>query len=156
MNKRDTDIISDKGYWPILLDAIETQIAFSENLYIKLKPKMKKVFISYANDVTDLTTVLDFHNVILKLKSPMMDNLSFTQNVTHFNVVNTIYDEIIEDTEFSDEMIRMYNNILSNKLDNDDIDNINNDVHTNNLISNKRKSLNRKCNDDANNIKRTT
>ena len=86
----------------------------------------------------------------------MMDNLSFTQNVTHFNVVNTIYDEIIEDTEFSDEMIRMYNNILSNKLDNDDIDNINNDVHTNNLISNKRKSLNRKCNDDANNIKRTT
>ena len=61
----------------------------------------------------------------------MMDHLSFTQNGTHFNVVNTIYDEIIEDTEFSDGIIRIYNNILSNKLDNDDIDNINNDVHTN-------------------------
>ena len=60
-----------------------------------------------------------------------MDHLSFTQNGTHFNVVNTIYDEIIEDTEFSDGIIRIYNNILSNKLDNDDIDNINNDVHTN-------------------------
>ena len=58
---------------------------------------MKKVCILYANDVTDLTTVLDFHNVVLKLKSPMMDKLSFTYNVTHFNVVNTLYDEIIED-----------------------------------------------------------
>ena len=36
---------------------------------------MKKVFISYANDVTDLTTVLNFHNIIQTLKSPMMDNL---------------------------------------------------------------------------------
>ena len=80
-----------------------------------------------------------------------MDKLSFTQNVKHFNIVNTIYDKIIEDKEFSDEMIRMYNNILSNKLDNDDIDNKNNDVTTNNLVSNKRKSLKRKCNDDANN-----
>ena len=100
---------------------------------------MKKVYILYANDVTDLTTGLNFHNVILKLKSPMMDHLSFTQNGTHFNVVNTIYDEIIEDTECFDGMIRIYNNILSNKLDIDDIDNINNDVHSNNLISNKRK-----------------
>ena len=100
-----------------------------------------------------MTTVLNFRNVILKLKSPMIDNLSFTQNITHFNVVNTIYDEIIEDTEFSDEKIRMYNNIISNKLDNDHIDKINSDVHTNNLISNKRKSLKRKCSDDANNEK---
>ena len=83
----------------------------------------------------------------------MMDNLSFTQNVTHFNVVNTIYDEIIDDTEFSDEMIRMYNNILSNKLDNDDIVNNNDDVHSNNLVSNKRNSLKTRCNDDANNKK---
>ena len=82
-----------------------------------------------------------------------MDHLSFTQNGTHYNVVNTIYDEIIEDTEFSDEMIRIYSNILSNKLDNHNIDNINNDVHTKNLISNKRKSLKRKCNDDAYNKK---
>ena len=67
-----------------------------------------------------------------------MDKLSFTRNVTHLNIVNTIYDDIIEDKGFSDEMIRMYNNILSNKLDNDDIDNNNNDVNTNNLVSNIR------------------
>ena len=152
MRKWYTDIILDKGDWPILLEAIEAQIDLSEGLYIKLNQEMKKVLISYVNDVTDLTTVLDFHNVILKLKSPIMDKLSFTHNVTHINVVNTIYDEIIEDKEFSDEMIIMYNNILSNKLDNDDIDNNNNNnVNTNNLVSNKRKSLKRKYNDDANN-----
>ena len=121
---------------------------------------MKKVLISYANDVTYLTTVLDFHNVILNLMSPMMDNLSFIQNVKHFNVVNTIYDEISENKEFSDEMIRMQNNILSNKLDNDDIDNDNdnnnNDVNTKNLVSNKRKSMKRKCSDDPDNEKITT
>ena len=61
--------------WPIVLEAIEAQINVSDDLYIKLKPEMKKVFISYANDVTDLTTVLNFHNVIQTLKSPMMDNL---------------------------------------------------------------------------------
>ena len=62
---------------------------------------MKKVFTSYANDVTALTTVLDFHNEILNLNFPMMDNLSFIQNVKHFNVVNTIYDKINGDKEFS-------------------------------------------------------
>ena len=47
-------------------------------------------------------------------------------------------------------MIRIYNNILSNKLDNDNIDNNNNnDVNANHLVSNKRKSLKRKCNDDV-------
>ena len=46
-------------------------------------------------------------------------------------------------------MIRMYNNILSNKLDNDDIDNNNNDVNTNHLVLNGRKSLKRKCNDEV-------
>ena len=109
---------------------------------------MLKVFISYTNDVTDLTTVLDFHNVILNLKLPMMDNLSFIHNIKHFSVVNTIYDEISEDKAFSDEMIRMYNNIMFNKLDDDDIDNNNNDVNTNNLVSNLRKSMKIKCNDD--------
>ena len=74
----------------------------------------------------------------------MMDKLSFTQNIKHFNIVNTIYDEIIEDKEFTDEMIRMYNNILSNKLDNDGIDNNSNDVNTNNLVSNKRKIIEKK------------
>ena len=55
-----TEIISDKTNCPIVLEAIEVQINESDFLNIKLKPKMKKVFISYANDVTDLTTVLDF------------------------------------------------------------------------------------------------
>jgi len=86
--------------------------------------------------------------VILKLKSPIMKTLSFSHNVSHVNVVNTIYDDIIEDKVFSDVMIRIYNNILSNKLDNDDIDNNNNDVNTNNLVSNERKAVKRKCNDD--------
>ena len=95
-----TDITLDKGNWPILLEPIEVQIALSEELYNKLKPEMKKVFISYANDVTDLKTVLDFHNVFLKLKSPMMDKLSFTQSITNFNVVSKIYDDIIEDECF--------------------------------------------------------
>ena len=112
---------------------------------------MKTVFISYTNDVTNLTTVLNFHNIILNLKSSMMDNLSFPQNVKPFNVVDTIHDEIIEDKEFSNEMIRIYNNILSNKLDNNDMDNNNNDENTNNLVSNKRKSMKRKCNDDPDN-----
>ena len=48
------------------------------------------------------------------------------------------YDDIIEDKVFSDEMIRIYNNILSNKLDNDNIDNNNNDVNTNHLVLNGR------------------
>ena len=146
-----TDIISDKMNWPIVLESIETQINVSDDLYIKLKPEMKKLFISYANDVTDLITVLDFHNVIQNLKSPMIDNLSCIQSLKHFNVSNTIFDEISAETEFSKEMIRMYNNIMSNKLDNDDIDNNNNDVNTNNLVSNIRKSRKRKCNDDTDN-----
>ena len=58
-----TDIIRDKIIWPIILEAIEAQINISDEFYIKLKPEMKKVFTSYANDVTDLTTVLDFYNV---------------------------------------------------------------------------------------------
>ena len=136
-----TEIFSYKGNWSIVLEAIEAHIALSEDSYIKLKPEMKKVFILYAIDVTDLTTLLAFHNVILSLKSSMMDDLSFTQNIKHFHVVNTIYDEIIENKEFSDETIRMYNTILSNKLDNDEMDNNNNDVNTNNLVSNKRKTM---------------
>ena len=58
-----TDIIRDKIIWPIILEAIEAQINISDEFYIKLKPEMKTVFTSYANDVTDLTTVLDFYNV---------------------------------------------------------------------------------------------
>ena len=84
-----------------------------------------------------------------------MDTLSFIQNGKHFNVVSTIYDENSAESEFSKEMIRIYNNILSNKLDNDDIDNNNNnnnnDVNTNNLVPNIWKSRKRKCNDDTDN-----
>ena len=78
-----------------------------------------------------------------------MKKLSFTHKFSHVNVINTVYDDIIEDKVFSGERIRIYNNILSNKLDNDDIDNNNNDVNTNHLVSNERKSLKRKCNDDV-------
>ena len=46
-------------------------------------------------------------------------------------------------------MIRIYNNILSNKLDNDNIDNNNNDVNTNNHVLNGRKALKIKCNDEV-------
>ena len=139
------DIILDKVNWPIVLEAIEAQINVSDDLYIKLKPEMKKVFILYVNDVTDLIIVLDFHNVIQNLKSPMMDNLSFIKNIKHFNVVNTIYDEISADSEFSNEMIRMYNNILSNKLDNDDIG-INNKSWIQLILIKAQKNQGKKCN----------
>ena len=89
-----TDIILDKVNWSIVLEAIESQIIELDDLYIKLKPEMKKVFISYANDATDLTTVLDFYIVFQNLKSPMMDNLSCIKSFKRFNIVNTIFDEI--------------------------------------------------------------
>ena len=56
---------------------------------------MKKVFTSYANDVIDLTTVLGFYNIIRNLKSPMMDKLTFLNNLKDFNIVNKIFDDII-------------------------------------------------------------
>ena len=135
-----TNIISDKANWPIVLEAIEAQINVSDDLYIKLKPEMKKLFISYANDVTDLITVLDFNNVIQNLKSPTMDNLSCIQSLKHCIVVNTVYDKISVESEFSKEMSRMYNNIMSNKLDNDDIDINNNTLNTINLNQGTRKT----------------
>ena len=46
-------------------------------------------------------------------------------------------------------MIRIYNNILSNKLD---IDNNNIDMNTNHHVLNGWKSLKRKCNDEVNPI----
>ena len=46
-------------------------------------------------------------------------------------------------------MIRIYNNILSNKFDNDNIDNNNNDGNTNHHVVIGRKSLKRKCNDEV-------
>ena len=107
---------------------------------------MKKVFTSYENDVTDLTTILDFYNVFQNLKSPMMDKLSCVKGLNYFNIVDTIFDGIFTESEFSTEMIRIYNNILSDKLDNDDIDINNNKLNTINLNQGTRKSRKRKCN----------
>ena len=107
---------------------------------------MKKVFTSYANNVTDLTTLLDFYNVFQNLKSPMMDKLPFIKELKDFNIIDTIFDDKIAESEFSTEMIRIYNNIMSNKLDNDDIDNKNNDLNIINLNKNTRKLKKRKCN----------
>ena len=94
----------------------------SDDFYIKLKSEIKNLFTLYANDVKDLTTVLDFYNVIQNLKTLMMDKLPFINDLKEFNVVNTLFDDIVVETEFSTEMIRIYNNILAKKLNNDDID----------------------------------
>ena len=72
--------------YPIVLEAIE-EINISDDFYIKLKPEIKKVFTSYANNVTDLTTVLDLYNVFQNSKLPMMDKLSCTKGLKYFNVV---------------------------------------------------------------------
>ena len=40
-----SSIVSDKGNWPILLDAIEQQIDLLDSLHIKLKEEMKNDFI---------------------------------------------------------------------------------------------------------------
>ena len=51
----------------------------------------------------------------------MVEALPFINDKTGFNVGNTLFDDIVEETEFSTEMIRIYNNILVNKLDNDQL-----------------------------------
>ena len=120
---------------------------------------MKKVFTSYANNVTDLTTLLDFYNVFQNLKSPMMDKLPFIKELKDFNIVDTIFCYIIAESEFSTEMIRIYNNILSNMLDNDDIDINNNKLNTINRNEGTRRSRERKFNikdSDISNIKETS
>ena len=147
-----TDIIEDEINHPIVLEAIEAQMNLSNELYIKLTSVMKKVFTSYANDVKDLTTVLDFYNVFHNLKSPMMDKLPFINDLKNFNSVNTIFNDIVAGSEFSTEMIRIYSNILANKLDNDDIDINNNKLNRNNLTRRTRESRERKCNNQESNI----
>ena len=154
-----TDIIKDKINWPIVLEAIEAQINISDEFYIKLKPEMKKIFTLYENDVTYLTIVLDFYNVFQNLKTPMMDKLSCIKGLKDFNIVDTIFDEIIAESEFSIEMIRIYNNILSNNMDNDDIDINNNNLNIINLNQDTRKSRKRKYNikdSDISNIQETS
>ena len=59
VKQQETNIIEDKVNHPIFLEAIEAQMNLSDEFYIQLKSGMKKDFTSYANDVKDLTTVLD-------------------------------------------------------------------------------------------------
>ena len=105
---------------------------------------MKIVFTSYVNDVIDLTAVLDFYNVFKNLKSPMIDKLPFIKELKDVNIIDTVFCYIIAESEFSTEMIRIYNNILSNKLDNDDIDINNNKLNIINLNQDTRRSRKRK------------
>ena len=80
-------------------------------------------------------------------------------DIKDFNIVNTLYDDIVAETEFSTEMIIIYNNILANKLDNDDIDINNNKLSTNDLTWSTRESRKRNCNNkesDISNIQETS
>ena len=113
---------------------------------------MKKVFTSYAIDVKDLKTVLAFFNVIHNLELLMMDELPFINDNIDFMVVNTLFNDIVAETEFSTEMIRINNNILANKLDNDNIDINNNKLNTNNLNRSTWESRKRNCNNKESNI----
>ena len=124
----------------------------SDKFYIILKSKMKKVFTSYAIDVKDLKTVLAFFNVIHNLELLMMDELPFINDNIDFMVVNTLFNDIVAETEFSTEMIRINNNILANKLDNDNIDINNNKLNTNNLNRSTWESRKRNCNNKESNI----
>ena len=88
-----------------------------------------------------------------------MDKLPFIRELKDFNIVDTIFGDIIAESEFSTEMIRICNNILSNKLDNDDIDINNNKLNTINLNQGTMKSRKRKCNikdSDISNIQETS
>ena len=130
----------------------------SDEYNIKLKSEMKKFFTSYANDAKDLTTVLDFFNVIHNLILPIMDELPF---INYNKVINiyTLFDDIIAETVFSTKMNRIYNNILANKLDNNDIYINNNKLNTNNLTRSTRESRKRNCTNkesDISNIQETS
>ena len=90
-------------------------------MYIELKIKMKDIFITFSNEVKDLTFVLDFFNLIHTLKHPMMAKLAIIKTLKDNNNVDIVNDEIVPDKDFSNEMIRSYNIILANKLDNDNL-----------------------------------
>ena len=51
-----------------------------------------------------------------------MEDLPFINDKKDFNVVTTLFDNIVGEVKFSTEIIRIYNNILAKKLNNDDID----------------------------------
>ena len=80
-------------------------------------------------------------------------------------MVNTLFDDIVEEIEFSTEMIRIYKNIIANKLDNDQLidlkkcDDIDiNKLNTNNFTQSTKESRKRKFNNkksDISNIQQT-
>ena len=146
-------IVKDAGNWKILIDAIKQQMKLSDNLNIKLKETMKNELISYANDKKDLRQLKDVHNVIQSLKVPIIEKLSLSHNPSHLKIIKSLYHDIIKEKVFLEELSRIYNNILSNKFDNDNIDNNSNEGNTNHHIDIGRKSLKRKCNDAVQTIK---
>ena len=116
-----TKIVNDIANHPIILEAIEDQIEVSDEMYIELKIKIKEIFITFSNEVKDLIFVLDFFNLIHTLKHPMMAKLAIIKTLKDNNNVDIVNDEIVPDKDFSNEMIRSYNIILANKLDNDNL-----------------------------------
>ena len=94
----------------------------------------------------DLKQLKDFHNVILQLKPPIMKKLSLSHNPSHLKISESLYHDIINENVFLEELSRIYNNILSNKFDNDNIDNNSNEGNINHHIDIGRKLFKRKCN----------
>ena len=74
-----------------------------------------------------------------------MEKIQFIKELKDFHIVDTIFDDIIAESEFSTKIIRIYNNIIYNKLDYDFIDNNNNKLNTTNLNQGTRKSSKIKC-----------
>ena len=146
-------IVKDVDNWRIIIDAIEQQMELSDNLNIKLKETMKNELISYANDKKDLRQLKDVHNVIQSVKVPIIEKLSLSHNPSHLKIIKSLYHDIIKEKVFLEELSRIYNNILSNKFDNDNIDNNSNEGNTNHHIDIVRKTLKRKCNDAVQTIK---
>ena len=114
-----------------------------------LKIRMKQRLLKYTTEVNDITRQLDFFTVMDKLKYNIISNLIFIKTEDEKTIIDIIYDEIIEDDIFVQEMTTSCNNILSNKLDNDEKlscskkDNIN--INTKTSVSNN-KTYARKCN----------
>ena len=86
------------------------------------------ILISYANDKKDLRQLKDVHNVIQSLKDPIIEKLSLSHNPSHLKIIKSLYHDIIKEKVFLEELSRIYNNILSNKFDNDNIDNNSNEL----------------------------
>ena len=57
----------------------ENKIKLSEEMESKLKVIMKKSFLKYANEVTDVKTPMDFLVIINKRKQEIMTKLEFCE-----------------------------------------------------------------------------